>query len=96
VKVTAKDAADSSLISGARVYIVADAGGWLTPGTVIYNDLTNASGFIQTSIELGGASQPVSGRVRRMTSSPLYRNSPISGTITATGLDITAFMVRDE
>lgn len=96
IVIDAKDAATSASIQDARVYLVAGAGGFLTEGTVILNNLTNASGVVSTSIELSGASQPVIGRVRKMTDSPRYRNSPISGTITSAGLEITSFLVSDE
>jgi hypothetical protein len=96
IVIDAKDAATSAPIQDARVYLVAGAGGFLPEGTVILNNLTNASGVVSTSIELSGASQPVIGRVRKMTDSPRYRNSPLSGTITSAGLEITSFLVSDE
>jgi hypothetical protein len=96
ITISAKDAATSVPIQDARVYLVAAAGGFLPEGTVILNTLTNASGVVTTSIELSGPSQPVTGRVRKMTDSPRYRNAPLSGTITSAGLDITSFLVSDE
>lgn len=96
ITISAKDAATSVPIQDARVYLVAAAGGFLPEGTVILNTLTNASGVVTTSIELSGTSQPVTGRVRKMTDSPRYRNAPLSGTITSAGLDITSFLVSDE
>jgi hypothetical protein len=96
VKVVAKDAATSELLSNSRVYITAAAGGWLPENTVIYNDVTDINGEIQTTIEIAGSNQPITGRVRRSTVSPLYKTSPISGNITSAGLEVTAFMVKDE
>jgi hypothetical protein len=97
VKVTAKNAADSSVIEGARVYLVADSGGDLTPGVVILNALTNSSGVVEDTAFSYTNPQPVIGRVRKGTGTPLYKTAPLSGTITSpTGLDITAFLVGDE
>jgi hypothetical protein len=96
VKISCADAGTLAAIQDARVYLTAGAGGWLPEGTVILNTTTNALGVVATTIELAGTTQPVVGRARKMTSSPLYRNSPISGIINSSGLDITAFMVSDE
>lgn len=96
IQVTAKDAETSAAINAPRVYIEADSGGDLTPGTVIMNTLANASGIATDTGFAYTSDQPIVGRVRRGTSAPYYRTAPISGTITAEGLDITAFMVKDE
>ena len=97
VKVTAKDAQTSATLSNARLYLTADTGGPLSPGTVIMNTLTDGSGVAQTTtFEYTGTNQPVTGRIRRGTSSPLYKTGPVSGVITSTGLDVTAFLVKDE
>jgi hypothetical protein len=95
ISVIARDAADSSLIENARVYLVAAAGGDLPDGTVIVNELTNISGVVNSQFEYTNP-QPVVGRVRKSTSSPLYKTSPLSGTITDEGLELTSFLVKDE
>jgi len=95
VKVEAKDATDASDIQGARVYLLAGAGGDLTEGTVIFNDLTNASGYVQDTEFLYTNDQPVAGWIRRGTTPTYYKTSNIAGTINDTGLTITSFMVRD-
>jgi hypothetical protein len=95
VKVIAKDSSDYSLIENARVYLVTDAGGPLSPGTLIFNQLTNASGYVQNTEYLYTSDQPVTGWIRKATSSPLYKSTNIVGTITSSGLTITGIMVPD-
>lgn len=96
VKVTAKSASDGSAVPNARVYLTAAAGGPLSEGTVLMNTLADANGVAQDTAYAYTANQPVTGRVRRGSSTPLYKNSPISGTITTLGMDVTAYMVGDE
>lgn len=96
VKVTAKAASTLAVVQDARVYLEAGAGGPLPEFTVIMNTLTNASGISQDLAFAYSADQPVTGRVRKGTTSPLYKTSPISGTITSLGLDVTSFLVGDE
>jgi hypothetical protein len=95
VKVIAKDSSDYSLIENARVYLVADAGGPLSQGTLIFNQLTNASGYVQNTEYLYTADQPVVGWIRRATTPTLYKPTDIVGTITSSGLTITGIMVPD-
>lgn len=90
-----KDAADNTNIVGARVYITADTGGPAVFGTVIANQVTDANGNISVTYPYVG-SQPITGRVRKSTASPLYKTSPLSGTISSTGYSGTVFMVKDE
>lgn len=83
-------------IQNARVYLIAGSGGPLTAGTVIFNDLTDASGQV-TDIRSLAADQPVTGWVRKSTGSPYYKTSPISATIdNAAGLSLTIQMIPDE
>jgi len=96
IKFTAKNAEDSTVIQGARVYIEADSGGDLTPGTVIMNTTTDVNGIAQDTNFAFTNNQPIVGRIRKGTSAPYYRTAPISGTITSSGSDITIFMVKDE
>lgn len=97
IKFTAKDAATLGVVEGARVYVTAAAGGDLAVGTVILNGLTNASGYVQdTAFEYSGNPQPITGRIRKSTSAPLYKTGMIGGTITAAGIDLTTFIVKDE
>jgi len=94
--ITSKDAANSAAIEGARVYLEAASGGPATVGDVIMTGLTNASGVLENSGFAFLGDQPVVGRVRKSSSSVFYKTAPLSGTITANGLSITAFQVRDQ
>ena len=87
---TVKDAASLGVIEGARVYMTTDSG-----ATVLFNELSNASGIVTTSYNYT-SSKAVAGTVRKGTTSPLYKEGTIAGTITSTGLDITVLLVKDE
>jgi hypothetical protein len=95
VKVTAKDTAGSA-VQNARIYLEADSGGDLSAGTVILNALSNASGIVQDTGFNYTNPQPVIGKIRKGSTSPLYKEAPITGTITGNGLDLTITMVSDE
>ena len=96
VRVTCIDASTAANIQDARVYITAAAGGDLTVGTVILNALSNASGIVEDTAFRYTSDQPFEGKARKGTSSPYYKEAPISGTITATGVIVTTPMVSDE
>ena len=86
----------STALQNARVYLVAGAGGPLTAGTEIFNDLTDVNGEV-TDIRSLASSQPVTGWVRKGTSAPYYKTSPISATISnSSGLSLTIQMIPDE
>ena len=95
--VTVIDITTGSPISGARVYVTAAAGGALTEGTVIIDKvLTNGSGQASDTRSYSG-DQPITGRVRKASSSTYYRTSPIAGTVSsASGLNLTVQMIPDE
>lgn len=83
-------------IEGARVYMIADAGGSIAQGTVIFNTLTDSNGEVSDTRSLS-SEQPVTGRVRKSTSLPLYQTSLFSATIdNASGLNLTILMISDE
>jgi hypothetical protein len=96
VSVTVKDADDSSVVQGARVLLEADSGGDLAVGTDILDGTTNASGVIEDTGFNFTNPQPVTGRVRKGTSSTYYKTSPISGTISSSGFSVETFVVKDE
>jgi hypothetical protein len=96
VKITVLAAKDSSVVVGARVYLVADTGGDLPVDTVILDDVTNGSGVLEDTGFNYTNPQPVTGRIRKGTNTPLYKQSPITGTILSSGLDLTIFLVSDE
>lgn len=93
--ITALDAASRAAIVGARVYIEAAAGGPLAAGTVIMNTLTNSSG-VATAAFSYSADQPIIGRIRQGTNTPLYKTSQIIGPLTATPFDVDILMVKDQ
>ena len=96
VRVTARDASDSTVIQSARVYLEAASGGPLAAGTEILNAVTNASGIVEDTAFNFVSDQPVTGRVRKGSVSPFYKNAPISGTITVNGFVTEVFLVEDE
>jgi hypothetical protein len=96
VRVTAIKASDASTIQNARVYLTADTGGPLAQGTIILNGLTNASGVIEDTGFNFTSNQPVTGRVRKSTTTPLFKTSNLSGTIISSGLLLQASMIGDE
>ncbi len=90
------DATSKANIQNARVYLVAGAGGPLTEGTVIFNTLTDSNGEVSDTRALS-SDQPVSGWVRKGSTSPYYKTSGITGTISSTnGLSLTVQMIKDE
>lgn len=95
--VTCKDASTGDTIEGVRVYITAAAGGGEVLGSLIHTAVTDVNGQVSLpKYNLLSTTQPISGRARKSTASPLYKTSVIGGTITTSGLDITVFMIKDE
>lgn len=78
-------------IQGAAVFLETDPGGV----DIISYDITNASGQVSTTYS-GSTPQAVTGFVRKGTSSPVYKASPINDTIGGSGLSATITMVADE
>ena len=62
----------------------------------ILTGLTDVDGVISTDSFPYVGSQPVTGTIRKAGSSPMYQPSPVSGTISSSGLDLTVFMIGDE
>lgn len=65
-------------------------------GAVVLSGLTNASGIIEDAAYVYSSDEAVEGWARKSTSSPLYQQAILTGTITSTGLIITAVMISDE
>ena len=83
-------------INGASVNVWAAAGGPLAEDTSIIFGNTDVNGDISDTRSLA-SDQPILGIIRHSTTSPLYQQYDISGTIdSATGLTINAQMVDDE
>lgn len=72
------------------------ATGTITATAQILTGLTDVDGYIATDEFPYTASQPVTGTIRKAGSTPLYQPSPVSGTISSSGLDLTVFMIGDE
>lgn len=77
-------------VSGVRVLVEESPG-----GTDVISGTTNASGEIFTSYNYS-SDQAITGWARKGTSSPYYKQAPVTGTITSTGFDVTLTMVSDE
>ncbi len=72
------------------------ATGTITATAQILTGLTDSNGYIATDEFPYTSAQPVTGTIRKGSGSPLYQPSPVSGTITSSGLDLTVFMIGDE
>ena len=84
------DASTLADVVGARVLLEK-----VSDGTDIISGVTDSNGEITVNY-VYSTNVPVTGRVRKSTSTPLYSQASIAGTITASGLFLTAYMVRDE
>ncbi len=71
------------------------ATGTITSHRVILDALANASGIVQDTGFAYVSDLAVTGRVRKGTAATYYKTAPVSGTITSSGFDATAFLVRD-
>lgn len=82
-------------IPGARVYLKAAAGGDYAVGTEIINTTTDLNGqVIDTRTMI--SNQPVDGRVRKSSSAPFYKTSPIVGVISSSsGMAVTIQLIPD-
>lgn len=90
-------------VTGANGYDYTVSGSPSTPATgtitsyrVILDGLTDASGIIQDTGFNYTTDLNVTGRVRKSSSAPYYKNSPLSGTITSAGFNSTSFLVGDD
>lgn len=93
--ITVRHVSTGALIQDARVYLIADTGGPLTAGTVIFNELTTATGVVSDTRSLASA-QPVTGWVRKGSAAPYYKQTTLTGSISNTsGLTVTALMIPD-
>jgi len=88
IKVTT---ADGTPINGARVYITKDIG-----GDVVLEGLTNSSGIVEDTEYIYSSDEAISGYARKSTSSPYYKQGNVTGTITNTGVLMTAVLILDE
>lgn len=92
---TVKDAVTGAAIQGARVYVETDTGGPATAGTLVVNDLTDASGQVTATYDFE-SDQPITGYVRKGSASVFYKQNSIGGSLTETPLNTTILLVKDE
>ncbi|MEK9819960.1 MAG: hypothetical protein VW443_10285 [Pseudomonadales bacterium] len=78
-------------VQDARVYIKR-----VSNGTTVLTGLTNASGIIEDTAYTYVGDEAVEGWARKSTNAPLYKTAPIAGTITSTGFQTSAIMIRDD
>lgn len=76
-------------IQNARVYIEDST------SSPLINSLTDINGEVSFNYNFS-SDENISGRVAKQSSSPYYKTSPISGTITSNGFTATINMVSDE
>jgi len=86
--------------ANAYTYVVTGTNGSATGSLTItgayFNSLTNASGIVTDTRSISLA-QPVEGWVRKMDSSPFYKQSPINDEVSTTlGLSLTVSMLLDQ
>ena len=91
VTVTCRDAATGASIEGAFVYLKDSS------SVIVLSGLTNIGGvYTGTYGYITNSVISADSKVRKGTSSPVYKSSPIVGTLRNTGLNTTVLMVRDE
>jgi len=95
VTVHVLDSSTFTDVTDAQVLVEAASGGDLAEGTDILTGVTNSSGIVTTSSFGYTNDQPVKGRVRKGTTSPFYKTSVITGTITSAGLTVTVLVEPD-
>lgn len=77
-------------IQDARVYLKETSG-----GAVVLNALTDSSGIAQTTVAYT-ADKAIDGWVRKSTApATIYRQFTLAGTLTSSGLELTAIMTED-
>lgn len=95
ITLTVLDIDDNTAIQDARVRVVAGSGGSATEGDVLLEGLTDINGQITANFRYS-IDQPVTGVVRKGSTSTYYKSTPISATIQSTGLTTNIFMIKDE
>ncbi len=83
--------ASGTPIVGARIRVTKDVG-----GAVVLSGTTNALGIVEDTAYIYTADEAVSGYARKSTSTPFYKQGNVSGTISSTGLTMTAVLVSDD
>ena len=91
VTITCRDAITQAPVTGARVFLE-DAS-----NNILLNEETDTNGVVTISYSFtSNTALGARSKVRKGTTSPFYKTSPISGTIRASGLSVTVLLVSDE
>lgn len=70
--------------------------GTITSSYVVLNGLTDVNGLISMS-RVFPSNQPVSGRIRKSSEAPFFKQATLSGTVSSTtGADFTGVMISDD
>jgi hypothetical protein len=96
VTITALDAATGAPIQNVRVYLEATGGGPSPNGTVLMSRLTDVTGKAVEAAYAYVGNQQVTGRARKGDAVTRYKTGIVAGTITATGLEVSVYLVADE
>jgi len=96
VTITALDAATGAPIQNVRVYLEATGGGPSPNGTVLMSRLTDVTGKATDATYAYVGNQQVTGRARKGDAVTRYKTGIVAGTITATGLEVSVYLVADE
>lgn len=91
VKVTVIDADTKSVVQGARVRLTKVSG-----GAVVLSGVTDVNGVVEDTGYSYTIDENIEGYVRKGTSTPLYRQSDVSGAITSSGFSSVVQMISDE
>jgi hypothetical protein len=89
-------------VTGTNTYTYSVSGTPTTPATgtitstyVILSDSTNVNGEVEDTNFVLSGTQPVKGTVRKSSSAPFFKPSPLSGNISSGGYDQIAFLSSD-
>ena len=79
------------VIEGARCLLKR-----VSDGSTILTGLTDANGVIEDTAYQYQGDEAVTGWVRRSTDPPLYKEGGLGGSITSSGYNTTAILIRDD
>lgn len=91
VRVTAIANDTGGPLQGARVYLKR-----VSNGTEVLTGVTNVSGEVEDTAYTYVGDEAVTGWIRKSTSSPLYKEAKVAGTISSTGFSGVGILIRDD
>lgn len=90
-------------VTGTNTYTYTISGSPTSPATgspvataVILHGSTNGSGVLSDSGFSYAGIQPLSGRVRKGTSTVYYKTSPVAGSVSTSGFNTNIFLIQDQ